>query len=49
MYYYLSQRFVGKGLAGFIQKPHNMAALRGKPMEIQGGVDDPTNDRGDMV
>jgi two-component system, cell cycle sensor histidine kinase and response regulator CckA len=29
-----TQRFAGKGLAGFIQKPYNMATLRGKLMEI---------------
>ncbi len=30
------QRFAGKGLAGFIQKPFNMAALREKLMEVLG-------------
>jgi signal transduction histidine kinase/ActR/RegA family two-component response regulator len=29
-----TQRFAGKGLAGFIQKPYNMAELRGKLMEV---------------
>ncbi len=30
-----TQRFTGKGLAGFIQKPYNLAALREKLMEIR--------------
>jgi len=29
-----TQRFAGKGLAGFIQKPYNMAALREKLMQV---------------
>jgi PAS domain S-box-containing protein len=29
-----TQRFAGKGLAGFIQKPYNLAALRKKLMEV---------------
>ena len=29
-----TQRFAGKGLAGFIQKPYKMAELREKLMEV---------------
>ena len=29
-----TQHFVGKGLAGFIQKPYDLSALRGKLMEV---------------
>ena len=29
-----TRRFAGKGLAGFIQKPYNMAALREKLTEV---------------
>ena len=29
-----TQRFAGKGLAGFIQKPYNMAVLREKLVEV---------------
>jgi PAS domain S-box-containing protein len=32
-----TQRFAGKGLAGFIQKPYNLATLREKLMEVLGG------------
>ena len=31
-----TQRFVGKGLAGFLQKPYSLAALREKLEEILG-------------
>ena len=33
----VSERFTGKGLAGFIQKPYNMAALREKLMTVLPG------------
>ena len=44
-----TQRFAGKGLAGFIQKPYNMAALRKKLMEVLRDERAAPKDRGDMV
>jgi two-component system cell cycle sensor histidine kinase/response regulator CckA len=32
-----TQHFAGKGLAGFVQKPYNMAALRDILMEVLPG------------
>ena len=32
----VTQRFVGKGLAGFIQKPYQVSALRAKLQQILG-------------
>ncbi|MBI5832757.1 MAG: PAS domain S-box protein [Armatimonadetes bacterium] len=34
-----TQRFAGKGLAGFLQKPYSLAALREKMAEMLGGND----------
>jgi len=44
-----TQRFAGKGLAGFIQKPYNMAALRKKLMEVLRDERAAPKDRGDMA
>lgn len=30
----ITQKFIGKGLAGFIQKPYRMAELGRKPREV---------------
>ena len=43
-----TQRFAGKGLAGFIQKPYNMAALRKKLTEVLRDKRAAPNGRGDM-
>ena len=44
-----TQRFAGKGLAGFIQKPYNMAALRKKLMEVLRDERAAPKGRGDMA
>ena len=44
-----TQRFAGKGLAGFIQKPYNMAALRKKLMEVLRDECAAPKGRGDMA
>ena len=33
-----TQRFVGKGLAGFVQKPYNSASLTAKLKEVLGSA-----------
>ncbi|MEN8758551.1 MAG: response regulator, partial [Desulfobacterales bacterium] len=44
-----TQRFAGKGLAGFIQKPYNMAALREKLTEVLCDERAAPKDKGDMA
>ena len=44
-----TQRFAGKGLAGFIQKPYNMAALREKLTEVLRDEHAAPNGKGDMA
>jgi CheY-like chemotaxis protein len=44
-----TQRFAGKGLAGFIQKPYNMAALREKLTEVLRKKRAAPNGKGDMA
>jgi len=44
-----TQRFAGKGLAGFIQKPYNMAALREKLTEVLRDERAAPKDKGDMA
>jgi signal transduction histidine kinase/ActR/RegA family two-component response regulator len=44
-----TQRIAGKGLAGFIQKPYNMAALREKLTEVLRDERAALNGKGDMA
>jgi PAS domain S-box-containing protein len=44
-----TQRFAGKGLAGFIQKPYNMAALREKLTQVLREKRAAPNGKGDMA
>jgi len=44
-----TRRFAGKGLAGFIQKPYNMAALREKLTEVLRGERAASEGKGDMA
>ena len=44
-----TRRFTGKGLAGFIQKPYNMAALREKLTEVLRGERAASEGKGDMA
>ena len=44
-----TQRFTGKGLAGFIQKPYNMDALREKLREVLRDEHAAPNGKGDIV
>ncbi len=44
-----TQRFTGKGLAGFIQKPYNMAALREKLREVLRDEHAAPNGKGDIA
>ena len=44
-----TQRFAGKGLAGFVQKPYNMAALREKLKEVLHDERAAPNGKGDMA
>jgi DNA-binding NtrC family response regulator len=44
-----TQRFAGKGLAGFIQKPYNMTALREKLTEVLRDQRTSSNGKGTMA